>query len=155
VRTLAVGEVQPAADRPTGPCVQTTHLSYFSRRTDSTTFSALALAELHRRGIEGARRVGAVVEGVVWCQPFIDLHYPEATRILDFAHAAEYLTRIAQTPGPDGPLLDPAELGTLRQTLKQAGPEAVVLRLREVVACQPANDTLTTALAYLEGRVDS
>jgi hypothetical protein len=89
VRTLAVGEVQPPQATATGPLVHTTTVSYFSRRTDSTTFGELATLELQRRGIEGARRVGAVVDGAVWCQSFVELHYPEAVRILDFAHAAE------------------------------------------------------------------
>ena len=37
--------------------------SYFSRRVDSPTFGDLATGERHRRGIAGARRVGAVVDG--------------------------------------------------------------------------------------------
>lgn len=81
VRTLAVGEVQPAHNTADGPVVHTTKLSYFSRRTDSTSFGELATLELHRRGLEGARRVGAVVDGAVWCQSFVELHYPEAVRM--------------------------------------------------------------------------
>lgn len=154
VRTLAVGEVQPPKPTADGSVVQTTNLSYFSRRTDSTTFGELATLELHRRGIEAARRVGAVVDGAVWCQSFIDLHYPAAIRILDFAHAAAYVTMIAQAPGSDGPLLTPAEQVALRRALKQDGPAAVLARLREVVASQIGTNDLTTALAYLDARVE-
>lgn len=152
VRTLAVGEVQPPVASPTGPVVHTTKVSYFSRRTESATFGDLATLELHRRGIEGARRVGAVVDGAVWCQSFVDLHYPEAVRILDFAHAAEYLTLIAQTSGVDGPLLSPARLAELRHALKHQGPTAVLPHLRRCVATQPTNADLASALAYLEAR---
>jgi hypothetical protein len=153
VRTLAVGDVQ-TRPTPAGPVVQTTNLSYFSRRTDSTTFGDLALVELHQRGIEGARRVGAVVDGAAWCQTFVDLHYPEAVRILDFAHAAAYLSTIAQTTGSDGPLLATDDLVRLRHALKHDGPDAVLPQLRALVARQTGNQTLTTALAYLEARVD-
>lgn len=153
VRTLAVGEVQPPVASPAGPVVHTTSLSYFSRRTDSMTFGELATFELHRRGIEGARRVGAVVDGALWCQSFVDLHYPAAVRILDFAHAAEYLTAIAQTTGVDGPLLSPAQLVELRHALKHTGPAAVMPQLRTLVATQPTNVELASALAYLETRV--
>ena len=153
VRTLAVGEVQPSQATADGPVVHTTNLSYFSRRTDSTTFADLATLELHRRGLEGARRVGAVVDGAVWCQSFIDLHYPEAVRILDFAHAAEYLTAIAQTTGVDGPLLSPARLAELRHALKHAGPAAVMPQVRRCVATQPTNADLANSLAYLETRL--
>jgi hypothetical protein len=153
VRTLAVGDVQPPQATPDDPVIHTTNLSYFSRRTDSTRFSTLATGELHRRGIEGARRVGVVVDGAAWCQSFIDLHYPEAVRILDFAHAAEYLATIAQTPGADGPLLCAQDHADLRHALKHAGPDAVLPRLRTVVATHPDNRDLATALAYLEQRV--
>jgi hypothetical protein len=152
VRTLAVGEVQPPVASPTGPVVDTTKVSYFSRRTESATFGELATLELHRRGIEGARRVGAVVDGAAWCQSFVDLHYPEAVRILDFAHAAEYLTLIAQTSGVDGPLLSPSRLAELRHALKHHGPTAVLPHLRTCVATQPTNADLAGALAYLETR---
>jgi hypothetical protein len=152
VRTLAVGEVQPPVARPTGPVVHTTNMSYFSRRIDSATFGDLATYELHRRGIEGARRVGAVVDGAVWCQSFVELHYPEAVRILDFAHAAEYLTAIAQTSGVDGSLLSPARLAELRHALKHSGSAAVLPELRALVATQPANADLASQLAYLETR---
>ena len=152
VRTLAVGEVQPPHATADGPVVYTTNLSYFSRRTDSTTFGDLATRELHRRGLEGARRVGVVVDGAVWCQSFVDLHYPEAVRILDFAHAAEYLTLIAQTNGGDGPLLSPARLAELRHALKHDGPASVMPLLRTLVATQPSNTDLASCLAYLESR---
>lgn len=154
VRTLAVGEVQPPSTSPAGPVVHTTSLSYFSRRTDSTTFGELATLELHRRGIEGARRVGAVVDGALWCQSFADLHYPEAVRILDFAHAAEYLTTIAQTSGSDGPLASPQRLAELRHALKHDGPAAVLPQLRTLVAPQSTNAELASSLAYLEARVE-
>lgn len=152
VRTLAVGEVQPPHGSADGPVVHTTHLSYFSRRTDSTTFGERATLELHRRGLEGARRVGAVVDGAIWCQSFVDLHYPEAVRILDFAHATEYLTLIAQTNGGDGPLVSPSRLAELRHALKHDGPEAVMPLLRTLVASQPSNTDLAGCLAYLDSR---
>jgi hypothetical protein len=152
VRTLAVGEVQPPHTSADGPVVHTTNLSYFSRRTDSTTFGELATLELHRRGLEGAQRVGAVVDGAVWCQSFVDLHYPEAVRILDFAHAAEYLTAIAQTIGANGPLLSATQLVELRHALKHDGPAAVMPSLRTLVATQPGNTELASCLAYLESR---
>lgn len=154
VRTLAVGEVQPAEQTANGPVVHTTKLSYFSRRTDSTTFSELATLELQRRGIEAARRVGAVVDGAQWCQSFVDLHYPEAVRVLDVAHAAEYVSRIGETASDDGPLLSAVEQVKLRRALSSDGPEVVLARLREVVASQPENPELVTALAYLEARVE-
>ena len=96
VRTLAVGEVHPPRPTPAGPVCQTANGSYFSRRSDSATFTELASVELYRRGLETAGRVAAVVDGADWCQTFIDVHAPTAVRILDFAHAAERSPRSAR-----------------------------------------------------------
>lgn len=152
VRTLAVGEVQPPRPGPEGPVIQTTTLSYFSRLTDSHTFAELALPELQRRGIERAGRVGAVVDGADWCQRFVDYHYPEARRILDLSHAAEHLTAIGQSVGPQGPLLTPADQQRLRDDLRDAGPAGVLAELRPLVASCAPDAEVQTHLAYLSTR---
>jgi hypothetical protein len=150
VRTLAVGEAQPPQATPADPVISTTNLSYFSRRTDSTRFSTLATLELHQRGIEGARRVGIVADGAAWIQTFIDLHYPEAVRILDFPHAAAYVQTIGVGTGQDA-----ATIAQVRHDLKHQGAQAVLPRLRGWVRDQAAADeTVQTALQYLEKRVD-
>lgn len=151
VRTLAVGEVR--SDQGGDILSRVTNLSYFSRRTDSTTFAELALVELHRRGIETAKRVGAVVDGAEWCQQFIDLHRPDAVRILDFAHAAEYVAAIAQSCGAEGSLLPPSDLRHLLHTLKHDGPELVLAELRTRIAAHPTLLDLPKHLAYLEKRI--
>jgi hypothetical protein len=153
-RTLAVGAVQPPKAGKDRPSIQTSELSYFSRLTDSTSFAELALVELHRRGIERAGRVGAVVDGAAWCQSFIDYHYAEALRILDLPHAAEYLTRIGQTVGAAGPLLSESEQKQLRDDLKNQGPKHVLETVRALVAAHPERAELSTSLAYLEQRVE-
>lgn len=153
VRTLVVGAVQPPSASAAGPLIHTTDLSYFSRRLDSTTFAEQALGELQRRGLETASRVGAVTDGADWCQQFIDLHKPDAVRILDFAHAAEYLTAIGQATDTAGVLLEPTELARLRHDLKHHGPEGVLRELRALVAAHPSLPHLPKHLAYLEKRV--
>ena len=152
VRTLAVGAVQPAVLKPDGIEIHTTSLSYFSRLTDSTSVADLAVVELHRRGIERAGRVGAVVDGAEWCQTFIDYHYPEAVRILDLPHAGEYLSVIGQGAGADGPLLSGAQLQQLRDDLREQGPRDVLEVLRAVVGAQSDKPEVNKALAYLEKR---
>jgi hypothetical protein len=152
VRTLAVGALQPPVDTPDGPISQTSELSYFSRLSDSATFAEQAVLELHRRGIESAQQVGAVVDGAEWCQSFIDYHYVEALRILEHPHAAEHITLIGQSATPEGPLLSAAECTRLRHNLKQNGPAGVLAELREVVAAHPELPEVAKALAYLEKR---
>jgi len=152
VRTLAVAEVQPQRTSPDGTLTQTSNLSYFSRLTDSSSFAEQAVLELHRRGIETAQRVAAVVDGAEWCQSFIDYHYAEALRILDYPHAAEHITLIGQTSTEAGRLLGEAECARLRQQLKQEGPANVLAELHALVEAQTDVPEAAKALAYLEKR---
>jgi hypothetical protein len=133
-RTLAVGEPVVRTDAEGQQVVETRALSYFSRLTDSASFGELATVEIHRRGVETARSVAAVVDGAEWCQTFIDLHAPQAVRILDFPHAAEYVQAIGQTAGTSGPLLAAAERTTLCHDLKHTGPTTVLRRLQTSIA---------------------
>jgi hypothetical protein len=157
VKTLVVGEVEePAAPAaamglaPFGPEVRTTALSYCSRLADVEHFNNAVLGERPRRGVERAGQVAAVSDGAEWIQGFVDLHCPQATRILDFAHAAERLALVGQTLAPD----DPSWLTPQLHRLKHTGPEPLLAELHQQVAAQPqpppeANE----ALAYLAKRV--
>jgi hypothetical protein len=94
VKTLVIGSVLAEIQQET--IARTTAHSYFSRMTDAATFADLASVEIERRGIERAKEVCAVQDGAEWLQGFVDGHRPDAVRILDFAHAAEYLGQIAE-----------------------------------------------------------
>jgi hypothetical protein len=153
VRTLAVGEVLAPRSTPGGPVCQTTQWSYFSRRSDSASFTEQASLELYRRGLETAGRVAAVVDGADWCQTFIEVHQPTAVRILDFAHAAERITAIGETVGAAGPLLTGDERTRLLHALKHRGPTEVLAELRALRAAHPTRDELATHVSYLEKRV--
>jgi hypothetical protein len=105
VKTLVIGEIgEPVWDAKqaawAGP---TTDLSYFSHLTDLATFTQQALVETHRRGTTTAGAVAAVVDGAEGTQRFIDAHRPDAVRILDFPHAAGYLSPVAEALWPDAP----------------------------------------------------
>lgn len=93
VRTLAIGTVEPGPQPGTVRCED---LSYFSRLADAATFTTLAAGEVYRRGVETAGRVIGVVDGSEWCQSFLDTHRPDAVRILDFPHAAQRLSDVAE-----------------------------------------------------------
>ena len=159
VKTLAIGTVQPPVQEAGKLVVHTTELSYFSRLTDHETFTRLALAETHRRGVTSAGRVAGVVDGAVWEQAFLDYHRPDAVRILDWCHAAQYLAAVAAAlfaGEAAGQWLD----RQLRQLL-EGEPEAVLGKLRglrDELAAQPGEAAqakraaVETSLQYLETR---
>jgi hypothetical protein len=130
VKTLAVGRLdqQPQADGTWR--VRATALSYFSRLADADTFRRLAWVETQRRGLTLAPRVCAVVDGAEWCQHFLDWHCPDAVRILDFPHAAEYVSAAARSVfGADSPPFI-AWLDQHLHELKHGDPDAVLGALR-------------------------
>ena len=81
--------------------------------------------ETERRGVSLATSVCAVQDGAEWIQGFVDLHAPDAVRILDFAHARGYLVDIAELVREAGTKL-PADWVELQcHDLKHHGPPTV------------------------------
>lgn len=159
VKTLALGTVQPPRQDPTtGEWeVHTEDLSYFSRLADAETFTRLATVETHRRGVESAGVVCGVVDGADWCQGFLDLHRPDAVRVLDFAHAVEHLSTAAQATFGAGSAASAVWLQQQRHELKHADPAQVLAALRTLpveAAAEPAAAAAARAetLGYLEKR---
>src|SRR5207253_9269843 len=125
VKTLAIGEV--TRNRRGEVCTQ--HLSYFSRLSDATRFEEAALLETHRRGLERATEVCAVQDGAEWLQGLTDSHRADAVRILDFAHAAEYINEIGQAVQPAGGRLPAGWLEGVLQRLNHQAPARVPAHL--------------------------
>ena len=72
VKTLVIGEVQPAVLEKGEWVVHSRNLSYFSRLVDAEQFAHLTLVEMHRRGLENSHQVAAVMDGAEWEQGFVD-----------------------------------------------------------------------------------
>ncbi len=166
VKTLAAGTVVQGPPAARGaPEAHATELSYFSRMADHATFSRLATVETHRRGTETAGTVCGVADGADWCQHFLDVHRPDAVRILDFSHAAGYLAQVASAAFGEGTAAAAAWYEARRHALRHdPTPEAVlaaVRAVREEVAGRPpgaaaagALEAVAKSLAYLERRED-
>lgn len=63
VKTLVIGEVQPAVPEKGEVVVRTRNLSYFSRKMSSEEFETASLGEMYRRGVANAKAVAAVMDG--------------------------------------------------------------------------------------------
>jgi hypothetical protein len=114
--------------------------------------------EIHRRGVERAAQVGALVDGAVWCQGFIDLHCPQAQRILDFGHAGGRFGEVAKVLFGEGTPQGQNWVRERLHTLKEEGPGQLLGELRQrcalltgLVGPQEAA-SLREHLAYLEKR---
>lgn len=160
VKTMVLGEVGEAVlekhkdgkEEKEEWVIHTGELSYFSRMTDADTFGRLALVETQRRGVERAGQVGAVMDGAEWQQGFVDYHRPDAIRILDFPHAAERLSGIANAIMGEGTEASKEWLGERCRQLKGEGPAPVLMQLRSLQQAHPDKEVLATNLAYLSKR---
>ena len=159
VKTLVIGTIEEPG--LTGQ-VHAQDLSYFSRMLDQQSFGRLATVETQRRGTERAGTVCAVVDGAEWQQKFIDLHRPDAVRILDWCHAAEYLSKAGQAAFGAGTAEASEWLGRQLHELKHGEPEGLLENLRGL--CRELEDSgegdggalkiVQTGLGYLEKRRD-
>jgi hypothetical protein len=149
VKTVVVAEVKPQ-----GPDeqIQSTQLSYFSRMLDAQTFTEQASGELVRRGVDRAEQVCAVMDGAQWIDGFVDWQCKEAVRILDFAHAAEYVSDIGQLAQAAGSVLPSDWLTTLLHDLKHQGPQAVLHEVQRLRDQHPDVQDLAKKVAYLHKR---
>jgi len=147
VKTLSIGEVS----RTKRGEVCTQHLSYFSRLCDATRFEEAALVETHRRGLERASEVCAVQDGAEWLQGLTDYHRADAVRILDFAHAAEYINDIGQAVQAAGGRLPARWFQGVLHRLKHQGPARVLQHLRWLAARYPSS-LMQEKLTYLQKR---
>jgi len=157
VKTVTFGEFRPHWDAKRGKVVtKTDNISYFSRAENADTFGRSALVEWHRRGGENAHTVVAVQDGALWIQSFIDYHCPQATRVIDFAHAQEYVAKV-------GRAIHGAETDAFQQWYarmsKQLGrqpPRRTINDLRLLQRQHPDHpemETIELAIRYLEKRL--
>jgi hypothetical protein len=152
VRTLVIGEVQPAVQEKGEWVVHTRNLSYFSRKVSAQEFQRLALVEMHCRGVENAKEVAAVMDGADWEQGFVDFHCPQALRILDFAHAAEHVNEIGEFLHGEHTPESQAWLKERLHCLKQEGPDKLLMKFEKLQRKHPTAEALASNLAYLKKR---
>ena len=152
VRTLVIGEVQPAVQEKGGRVVHTRNLSYFSRKVSSEEFETASLGEMHRRGVQNAKGVAAVMDGAEWLQSFTDYHCRHAVRILDFAHAAEHINPVGEFLYGEHTQESQTWLKEHLHQLKHEGPKKLLLELQKLQKKYPEDKPITGNYAYLKKR---
>jgi hypothetical protein len=154
VKTLLIGEIGKPVQEGEETVVHSQKHSYFSRVMGADEFRRLSLVETHRRGVEQAKVVAAANDGAEWEQRMIDFHCPQATRILDFSHAAERIWEVGQALwGEDSPSTQ-KWAKEQAHALKHDGPTDVLAELNDLHMQHPTQEILETNLAYLEKRID-
>jgi hypothetical protein len=132
--------------------MQVGQLSYYARMAEAQDFADGALAETRRRGLEEATQVAAVTDGAPWLQGMIDLHCPQAVRILDFPHAAQRLSECVAEVRAAGLAVPDDWLTRQLHTLKHEGPALLLATLRSWHESYPSAEKIADNLAYLQKR---
>ena len=156
VKTVAFGEFQTGWDpQRRAITVHTGQVSYFSRLEPAEQFGRSALYEWQRRGGANARRVVAVNDGAAWIQTFIDYHCPQATRVIDFAHAQSHVATIGRAIyGADTPEFQQWYARASRQLGRQP-PQRILADLRflqQQHPDHPEQQEIEQAIRYLATR---
>jgi hypothetical protein len=153
VRTLAIGTVEQRVGSK-GREAHAADVSYFSRLCAAETFIEWATLPLQERGSERARVLVAIMDGAGWLQDLIDAHRPDAIRILDFAHAAGYLSQVAQAAFGAGSREAAVWLDQWLPNLKKETPEAVLAAIRRLPMPTPEGVKVRAqVLTYLTPRL--
>ena len=152
VRTLVIGEVQPAVQEKGEMVVHTRNLSYFSRKVSAEEFETASLGEMHRRGVANAKAVAAVMDGAEWLQSFTDYHCRHALRILDFAHAAEHINPVSEFLYGEHTAESKTWLKEHLHQLKHEGPKKLLLEMQKLQKKYSEAKPITGNYAYLKKR---
>lgn len=148
VKVVAIGEVERRRRKDEDQIV-TMQLTYFARLADAATFADQASAELRRRGIERAKQVCAIQDGAEWIQGFVQGHRHDALRILDFAHAASYVSEIADKVREGGGHLPAKWVDGVLHRLKHEGPARVLRHVSRLARRYPQ---IQEQVKYLQKR---
>jgi hypothetical protein len=127
----------------------TTALSYVSQVAPAATFARTILPELMRRGVDAhPGPVVALSDGAIWIQELLDLHCPQAVRVLDIMHAAGYLAQAAQASFGPGTATTSEWFATARAALRRGDADTTLAML----ATLPASPERDSAIHYLGQR---
>ncbi len=134
----------PSAKRPELLEVRTQQPSFFADLGDIATFGRQLWLEAQRRGIDQAQRVVVIGDGAHWIWNLAEEHFPGATQILDWYHAATYVWQAAHALyGEDSD--DAKRWARQHLDLLWNGQVATVIAHLEATNSHkaPVNDTLT------------
>jgi hypothetical protein len=149
VKNLAIGRVERTRNGP-----KDGDLSYQARLAPAESFIEESRLEFWQRGTENALRVVAVNDGAEWIGPLLDEHCPEAVRIIDWNHAADYVRNAGQACFGNGTADCIAWTKTYLDRLWEGDAEAVIIELARLEDGTSQREDVRKACQYLAKRID-
>jgi hypothetical protein len=90
--------------------------SYSAKLSEAEPFGWQMLLEAARRGVEQAEEVIVIGDGAHWIWKLAEQHFPQATQIVDWYHASQYVWNAASSVYPDD---EAARTGWVKQQLER------------------------------------
>jgi hypothetical protein len=90
-------QATPSAKRPETLTVRTQQPSFVTDLADVESFGRQLWLEAEQRGLAQAQQVIVIGDGAHWLWKLAEEHFPQATQILDWYHAATYVWKAAHT----------------------------------------------------------
>jgi hypothetical protein len=131
--------------RPETLVIQAEQQSYLAALTDAETFGWRLWAEACRRGVTDQTDLVVIGDGAHWIWNLAAEHFPQATQIVDWYHASQYVWRAASTIfGETSDLRVP----WARQHLDNLWDGRVAEVLAALEPYRPKGEGVTDALSY-------
>jgi hypothetical protein len=100
--TVYTTTTRPSRRHPGQEEIHAQELSFVGDVADAATFGQLLWCEAARRGALDAGEVVVVADGAHWIWHLVEEHFPEATQIVDWYHASQYVWQVAHAAYGDG-----------------------------------------------------
>jgi len=127
--------------------LRATQIDYYCDICDVQHFRDLAWATGYQREADRAQELVFVADGAPWIWKLVTEEFPGATQIVDWYHAAEYLSGIAQSAFREEEPKD-AWLARTREQLWQGEIDAVIASCREQEEQPAAATAVQKAITY-------
>jgi hypothetical protein len=142
-------DAQPPARPDAEWDIQAKNITYYCDITEAERFGSLLWATGMQRRAPLAKEIIFVADGAEWIWNLVQMHYPKAVQIIDWFHAVEHLTPVAERMQ--------GTAAEQRVWLKQARDDLWEGRLDKVIAACTAqghpdcpNDPAQTAAQYFK-----
>jgi hypothetical protein len=128
--------------------LQAKDMKYHCDITEAEQFGRLLWATgLHNR-IDTYEEVVFVSDGALWIWRLVEKYFPQATQIVDWYHASQYLTPIAETAFGTGTQQAQQWLAQTRTDLWEGRIPEVIQACRTFLSCSPSRPFAEKAITY-------
>jgi len=100
--TVYTTATRAARRQPGGVEIHAQEVSFVGDVADAATFGQLLWCEAARRGVMTAQEVVVVADGAHWIRDLVEEHFPDATQIVDWYHASQYIWAVAHAAYGEG-----------------------------------------------------